>query len=174
MPSVERTVTVDQPIQKVWDYLSDFRNSEEWDPPSVRTERTSGDGGVGTTYHNVSKFLGSEQEVDYTVTKHEDPHTFQLKGDAGSIQLLDTITFAATPEGGTAVTYHAEFTPHGAAKLAEPLMKNGGTLFAMTFYGSQKVVENYNIMGVAKAALESAVRYMAAELGPKGIRVHAT
>jgi enoyl-[acyl-carrier protein] reductase I len=59
------------------------------------------------------------------------------------------------------------------AHLAEPLMTEGGTLFTMTYYGSQMVVENYNIMGVAKAALESAVRYMAAELGPKGIRVHA-
>ena len=59
------------------------------------------------------------------------------------------------------------------AYLAEPLMKNGGTLFTMTYYGSQMVVKNYNIMGVAKAALECAVRYMAAELGPKGIRVHA-
>jgi enoyl-[acyl-carrier protein] reductase I len=59
------------------------------------------------------------------------------------------------------------------AHLAEPLMRIGGTLFTMTYYGSQMVVKNYNIMGVAKAALESAVRYMAAELGPKGIRVHA-
>ena len=59
------------------------------------------------------------------------------------------------------------------AHLAEPLMKGGGTLFTMTYYGSQMVVKNYNIMGVAKAALESAVRYIAAELGPKGIRVHA-
>jgi len=59
------------------------------------------------------------------------------------------------------------------AHLAEPLMKNGGTLFTMTYYGSRIVVEHYNIMGVAKAALEAAVRYMAAELGPKGIRVHA-
>jgi len=59
------------------------------------------------------------------------------------------------------------------AHLAEPLMKDGGTLFTMTYYGAQMVVENYNIMGVAKAALESAVRYVAAELGPKGIRVHA-
>ena len=59
------------------------------------------------------------------------------------------------------------------AHLAEPLMAKGGSLFTMTYYGSQMVVENYNIMGVAKAALESAVRYMAAELGPKGIRVHA-
>jgi enoyl-[acyl-carrier protein] reductase I len=59
------------------------------------------------------------------------------------------------------------------AHLAEPLMRKGGTLFTMSYYGSQIVVKNYNIMGVAKAALESAVRYMAAELGPKGIRVHA-
>ena len=59
------------------------------------------------------------------------------------------------------------------ARLAEPLMRKGGTLFTMTYYGSQMVVEHYNIMGVAKAALECAVRYIAAELGPKGIRVHA-
>jgi enoyl-[acyl-carrier protein] reductase I len=59
------------------------------------------------------------------------------------------------------------------AHLAEPLMHTGGTMFTMTYYGSQRVVKNYNIMGVAKAALESAVRYVAAELGPKGIRVHA-
>src|SRR6478735_602758 len=59
------------------------------------------------------------------------------------------------------------------AHLAEPLMRKGGTMFTMTYYGSQMVVKNYNIMGVAKAALESAVRYLAAELGPKGIRVHA-
>lgn len=59
------------------------------------------------------------------------------------------------------------------AKLAEPLMTNGGALFCMTYYGSQMVVEHYGVMGPVKAALESATRYLAAELGPKGIRVHA-
>jgi enoyl-[acyl-carrier protein] reductase I len=59
------------------------------------------------------------------------------------------------------------------AKLAEPLMTDGGTLSTMTYYGSQMVVEHYNMMGPVKAALEASVRYLAAELGPKGIRVHA-
>ncbi|MQM30442.1 MAG: enoyl-[acyl-carrier-protein] reductase FabI [Candidatus Accumulibacter phosphatis] len=58
------------------------------------------------------------------------------------------------------------------ARLAEPLMKNGGTLFTMSYFGAEKVVENYNVMGPVKAALEATSRYLAAELGPKGIRVN--
>lgn len=60
-----------------------------------------------------------------------------------------------------------------AAKLAEPLMAGGGTLLAMTYLGSERVVPHYGIMGPVKAALESCVRYTAAELGPKKIRVNA-
>lgn len=59
------------------------------------------------------------------------------------------------------------------ARLAEPLMTDGGCLMCVTFYGSERVVEHYNLMGPVKAALESATRYVAAELGPKGIRAHA-
>lgn len=58
------------------------------------------------------------------------------------------------------------------ALLAAPLMKDGGTLFAMSYHGAQKVVPNYNVMGPVKAALESACRYLAYELGPRKIRVH--
>lgn len=58
------------------------------------------------------------------------------------------------------------------ARLAEPLMQEGGALLTVTFYGSEKAVDDYNLMGPVKAALESAVRYMAAELGPQGIRVN--
>jgi len=58
------------------------------------------------------------------------------------------------------------------AKLAAPLMNEGGTLFAMSYHGAQKVVPNYNVMGPVKAALEAACRYLAYELGPRGIRVH--
>ncbi|GAB4394295.1 MAG: enoyl-ACP reductase FabI [Kiloniellaceae bacterium] len=59
------------------------------------------------------------------------------------------------------------------ARLAEPLMRDGGTLFTMSYYGAERVVKNYNLMGPVKAALEASVRYIAAELGEKGIRVHA-
>jgi enoyl-[acyl-carrier protein] reductase I len=59
------------------------------------------------------------------------------------------------------------------AKLAAPLMTEGGTMFAMSYYGANRVVPNYNVMGPVKAALEACCRYLAHELGPQGIRVHA-
>ena len=59
------------------------------------------------------------------------------------------------------------------AKLAEPLMKNGGSLMTLTYHGSEKVIRGYGMMGPVKAALESSVRYLAVDLGPKRIRVNA-
>jgi enoyl-[acyl-carrier protein] reductase I len=59
------------------------------------------------------------------------------------------------------------------AKLAEPLIDKGGSLTTLSFYGAEKVVDHYNVMGPVKAALEASVRYLAHELGPKGIRVNA-
>jgi enoyl-[acyl-carrier protein] reductase I len=59
------------------------------------------------------------------------------------------------------------------AREARPLMNEGGSIITMTYYGAEKAVPNYNIMGVAKATLEASVRYLAADLGPDGIRVNA-
>ena len=59
------------------------------------------------------------------------------------------------------------------AKYAKPLMKDGGSILTLSYYGGEKSVPNYNIMGVAKAALEASVRYLAAEFGPDQIRVNA-
>jgi enoyl-[acyl-carrier protein] reductase I len=59
------------------------------------------------------------------------------------------------------------------AKLAAPLMTEGGSMFAMSYYGAARVVPNYNVMGPVKAALEASCRYLAHELGPRHIRVHA-
>jgi enoyl-[acyl-carrier protein] reductase I len=59
------------------------------------------------------------------------------------------------------------------ARAAAPLMTEGGSIVSMTYYGAEKVVRNYNVMGVAKAALEASTRYLAADLGPRNIRVNA-
>ena len=61
----------------------------------------------------------------------------------------------------------------GIARAAQPLMTEGGSIIAMTYYGAEKVVPHYNVMGVAKASLEATVRYLAHDLGPDKIRVNA-
>ena len=60
-----------------------------------------------------------------------------------------------------------------ACKLAEPIMNEGGSILTLTYYGSEQVMPHYNVMGVAKAALEASVRYLAVDMGEKNIRVNA-
>ena len=73
-PSVTRTFATTASPEAAYAYLADFRNAEAWDPGTRTCERTSGDGGVGTTYRNVSSFLGREVELTYT-TAELAPHT---------------------------------------------------------------------------------------------------
>lgn len=113
MPVVQRTIIVDQSPQAVFAFLADFTTTEEWDPPTLSTRRTSGTGGVGTTYHNVAKFRGKRTEVDYVVTAYVEGRSLQLRGDAGEVELVDTLTVEPTATGGSAVTYHEEIRPHG-------------------------------------------------------------
>lgn len=121
MPEVERTITTKAPLERVFTYLTDFTHTEDWDPPTVRTTRESGDGGPGTVYHNVSKVLGHETDVEYTVEELVPLELFRLRGKATGLALHDTMTFARDGDG-TTVTYRAEFEPQGAAKLAEPFL----------------------------------------------------
>lgn len=65
------------------------------------------------------------------------------------------------------------YTLTAVTRRALPMMKNGGSIVTLTYYGSEKVVPNYNVMGVAKAALEASVQYLAADLGPDKVRVNA-
>src|SRR5690606_16233073 len=106
---LERTVTTDKPVERVFEYLSDFTTTTEWDPGTVRTTLSSGDGGVGTVYHNVSKFAGRETELDYTVVEHEVNQRFALEGKNKTVTANDLMTFASTPTGGTEVRYVADF-----------------------------------------------------------------
>lgn len=125
MQKIERTIEIEGgDRQAIWDFLSDFTTTEQWDPPTQTTERVSGDGGVGTVYRNVSRILGSETEVTYTVVAHEAPRRLELDGKAGSVELHDEIT--VEDEGDRVrVHYRAEFHPLGVAKLAEPLLPLG-------------------------------------------------
>ncbi len=118
---IVRTVTVDRSIDQVWGYLSDFTHTTDWDPGTVRTERTSGDGGVGTRYHNVSKFLGRQTELDYRVVEFAPNEKLALRGENATVVALDTMTLSGSAER-TTVTYRAAFEFKGIAKLVAPLL----------------------------------------------------
>lgn len=118
---LQRTVETAASPPTVFTYLSDFTTTNEWDPGSVETRRVSGDGGVGTTYHNVSKFLGRETELTYTVTRHEPDHVFALRGENKTVTAHDTMEIA--PHGtGSRVTYTADFAFSGIARFVAPLL----------------------------------------------------
>ena len=78
-----------------------------------------------------------------------------------------------TPENFAATMNISVYSLTAVAKRAEALMAPGSALLTLTYYGAEKIIPNYNVMGVAKAALEASVRYLAGDLGPKGIRVNA-
>ena len=118
---VERTFTVSLPPEAVFAYLSDFENTEEWDPGTIKTRRTSGDGGLGTTYENTSEFMGRKTELDYETITYEQPTRFQCRGRNKTATATDSMTF--TPAGdGTQIHYRADFEFHGVAKLVAPLV----------------------------------------------------
>ncbi len=118
---LQRTVETAASPAAVFAYLSDFTNTNEWDPGTVRTERVSGDGGVGTKYHNVSKFMGKETEVSYEVVEHRPDAAFALRGENSSVVAHDSMEIAPLGEGST-VTYTADFEFKGVGKLVAPLL----------------------------------------------------
>ncbi len=119
---LKRSVTVPVAIDQVFAYLSDFTTTEEWDPGTVRTELVSGDGDVGTVYHNVSKFMGRETELTYTVIRHEPGNVFVVQGKNSTLTATDTMTFVADGDQSTTVTYEADFAFNGIARFVAPLL----------------------------------------------------
>jgi uncharacterized protein YndB with AHSA1/START domain len=119
---IELVVTVDRPVEVVFGYLADFETTTEWDPGTVSTVKVDGDGGPGTTYRNKSSFAGRETELEYVVQRREDGKLLELRGENKTVSALDTMTFRAT-DGGTEVTYRAEFEFKGVTRLIEPLFK---------------------------------------------------
>ena len=118
---IEREVTTSAPPDQVFAYLSDFTTTTEWDPGTVKTVRTSGDGGVGTTYQNTSKFMGRETELTYEVVEYTAPSRIVLHGTNETVDATDSITVEAHGSG-TKVTYTADFAFSGFAKVLAPLL----------------------------------------------------
>ena len=118
---ITRTLTVPRPPEAVFAYLQDFTTTQEWDPGTVRTTRQSGDGGVGTRYHNVSRFLGRAVELVYVVEEVHGPHRLRLRGENRSVVARDTMTLRPTESGGTELTYRAHFAFKGATRFVAPL-----------------------------------------------------
>lgn len=121
---VERTFTVSRSAEDVFDYLSDFENTKEWDPGTIETRRTGGDGGLGTTYENRSKFMGRETELTYETVGFDRPTFFSARGRNKSATATDTMTF--TRDGDrTQIHYRADFQFHGAFKYVARLVVKG-------------------------------------------------
>jgi enoyl-[acyl-carrier protein] reductase I len=123
---------------------------------------TSSDDEIATVFAGLERDLGRLDALVHSIAfaRPED-----LKAD-----------FVATDREGFRIAHDVSaYSLVALTRMAVPLMDKarGGAVLAMTYYGAEKVAPGYNVMGVAKASLESAVRYLAANLGPKGIRVNA-
>ena len=121
MPSVSRTFTTTATPDAAYAYLSDFTHAEEWDPGTQSCERTSGDGGVGTTYRNVSTFLGREVEVTYTTAELAPPTRVHLRGSNEQFEGHDIFEITASGRGSQ-VRYTAQMSFSGLSKLASPVV----------------------------------------------------
>ena len=119
---IERTVSVELPVRRAFDYLADFTTTTDWDPGTLSTTRWAGDGGVGTTYRNTSRFLGRETSLIYVVEELVTDERIRLRGENTTVTATDTMTFRQSGSR-TEVTYTAEFTFKGASRLLAPLLK---------------------------------------------------
>ena len=117
-----RTVVTAKPLGKVFAYLSDFTSTTEWDPGTVRTVRTAGDGGLGTEYLNTSAFAGRQTQLTYVVQDLVPNQRISLRGENKTVIVNDTMTFRAVGEY-TEVTYTADFTFKGIVRVVAPLLR---------------------------------------------------
>ncbi len=124
---LQLTVTVDKPLDKVFSYLSDFTTTTEWDPGTVTTVRSSGDGGFGTEYVNTTTFAGRETQLTYVVQELVPNQRIALRGENKTVIAHDTMNFREVASGASAtsteVTYTADFTFKGMTRIFAPFLK---------------------------------------------------
>ena len=119
---LRKIVTVEKPVDKVFAYLSDFTTTTEWDPGTVGTVRTAGNGEVGTRYENTSTFAGRQTRLTYVVQDLVPNERFTLRGENRTVIAHDTMTFREQGRD-TEVTYTADFAFKGIARAVAPLLK---------------------------------------------------
>ena len=103
---LQKTVVIDKPRDAVFDYLSDFTTTTEWDPGTVVTVNHHGDGGAGTTYLNTSTFLGRKTQLTYIVREFIPGERIRLRGENKTVIAVDTMTFRSI-DAGTQVDLHS-------------------------------------------------------------------
>jgi carbon monoxide dehydrogenase subunit G len=122
MITMERILEVDKPADRVFQYLSDFTNTAEWDPGTITTVLIDGDGGVGSRYENTSKFAGRVSKLIYQVQEIIPGRHIHLRGENSSLVANDRIT--VRPKGsGSEVIYRAEFDFGGFLTLLTPILR---------------------------------------------------
>jgi enoyl-[acyl-carrier protein] reductase I len=137
------------------------------------------------TVEELGADLGASLVLNCDVTKDDELAALveALKGEKLDV-IVHSIAFAnrddlsrpflETSKDGYALALEvSSYSLVSVSRALSPLMTEGGAIMTLTYLGSERVIPNYNVMGVAKAALEACVRYLASELGPKGIRVNA-
>jgi carbon monoxide dehydrogenase subunit G len=128
---VERTIHTTCPQQVAFDHVADFSTTQDWDPGIPSAERIGDDPvAAGSRFRLVSRFNRTEQTLVYEITEYERPNAVTLVGEGGNFHGVDRITFAPDAGGGTVVTYRADLSLRGVARLAEPFIK--GKLDAMS------------------------------------------
>jgi enoyl-[acyl-carrier protein] reductase I len=138
------------------------------------------------TVEELGTALGAARILNCDVTNEDDLDRLsrELKDEAPIHSMVHSIAFAnrddlarpylETSRAGYLLAQEvSSYSLVAASRALEPLMTAGGSIMTLTFIGSTRVVQNYNVMGVAKAALEASVRYLSSDLGPKNIRVNA-
>ncbi len=119
---VERTFTVPRPIDEVFAFLGDFTTTNQWDPGTRETVRTSGDGGLGTTYRNTSEFMGRTVELTYETVVFDEPTRVAFRGRNKQTTATDSMTLRSLSETSTEVHYRADFEFPFLIRLVAPLV----------------------------------------------------
>jgi carbon monoxide dehydrogenase subunit G len=123
MVHLEEIITVPATPEAAFDYVADFTTTVEWDPGIARATRVAGDDpGVGSRYQVISVFNGRELTLEYETRHHDRPTRLVFAGGNERFESVDTITFEPA-DGGTRITYAADFSMKGVLRLAEPFLR---------------------------------------------------